>query len=1082
MKRKLGKRQLAAVLAVAMLWGAMPAALAAPDGTPSVVVEAETAALSGVTLSSGSLAMTVGETKDVTATIQMSDGTTYSPGSTLPSGMTVSWKVKEGREDEVGVSWNGQNALTATVTAKGTAETNEDKMVPVTVTITYGTVTKEATCQVTVSPAEAAGVTVTPANVEIAPGATAQLTASVQPETAPQTVTWSSADPEIATVDQTGLVTGVSAGEVKISAAANGKTAECIVTVQGIVLDDDSVTLKENGSYTLRYQIFGDSLGDKVEWSSSAPTVVTVSDGYLRAYQAGEATITAQVSGSVYTDSCKVTVERVTAEVITKSVDAGEPLRFSELVSDIEKQCNKVLGSGLSYVSGLWVDTRQGTLYYRYQSSDDTGAGIGTAERYYTNPTMGQMGLDDVTFVPKPDFSGTAVISYSGYTADSAFFQGTIEVDVEEQKELTYNVSAGSALQLDVEDFNRMCRSQTGRDLNYVMFSLPDSAQGTLYCGYISAQLPGTKVDASKQYRRNGSPSLAEVYFVPADGFDGEVVIPYTGYDVNGVSFRSRMTIRVTGSGTSSQGDLSYKMSQGDALTLDVDDFNDLSKDLTGYALDYVQFSLPSAGQGTLYYDYDKSGEALVKAGESYYRSKSPYLRRVSFVAKSTYEGVAYVDFTGWDVKGNRFSGTVEIQVGSSGEGEISYTVTQGGQVTLDADDFREVCRSLTGGTLKYVQFDLPASSAGALWYDYGNQGAQSVSESKKYYVSSSPYLDQVTFVANPSFSGVAEVDFTGWSSSGKKMEGVVKITVEKPASLTLITYQAPYGAVTFRSQDFAAAYGNRSTGSLISVQFSLPASSQGSLYYQYDSTTGSGLAVRSGVNYYVSGTPEIGEVTFAAAPAFEGTVTISYTATDSQGITYPGQIQVIVEGQSGSRYFSDLDNYDWAAASVDYLYQAGVVTGVGTGLYGPARQITRGDFILMLDRAFDLPDAAADDFADVPADSYYAQAIRNARALGIAAGYPDGGFHPNDAISRQDAMVLLKRTMQADGWSLGAGNTSLLDSFTDGGQVASYARDAMATMIAFEIIAGTPEGWLNPGAPMTRAEMAVVLTRVLSM
>lgn len=70
--------------------------------------------------------------------------------------------------------------------------------------------------------------------LELCPGDTAQLTALVTPEDAPdKTVIWTSSNPEIATVDETGLVTAVTHGETVITAtAANGKTAQCALTVK----------------------------------------------------------------------------------------------------------------------------------------------------------------------------------------------------------------------------------------------------------------------------------------------------------------------------------------------------------------------------------------------------------------------------------------------------------------------------------------------------------------------------------------------------------------------------------------------------------------------------------------------------------------------------------------------------------------------------------------------------------------------------------------------------------------------------------------------------------------------------------
>ena len=258
---------------------------------------------------------------------------------------------------------------------------------------------------------------------------------------------------------------------------------------------------------------------------------------------------------------------------------------------------------------------------------------MGTGEQYYADPSLGQMSLSELYFVPKPDFSGTAVIHYTGYAGGSSFFQGTIEVTVEEQEDVSYSVAGQQPLSLNADDFNRICRSHTGRELSYVIFSQPDSGRGTLYYNYISEQNYGSKVDTSKQYKRSGSPNLSDITFVAAAGYRGEVVIPYTGYDSNGSSFRGRITIRV--SQAQNTGDLTYTIAQGGKVTFDDDDFNDLSKAVTGYPLDYVQFERPDSSKGALYYDYSSNGsyDSQVTEGRSYYRSSSPYLRRVTFVA-----------------------------------------------------------------------------------------------------------------------------------------------------------------------------------------------------------------------------------------------------------------------------------------------------------------------------------------------------------------------------------------------------------------------------------------------------------------
>lgn len=1211
MKKSLGSRLLALVLALVMLASLAPAAFAEDDtsmegtdteqgeGSQTEPEEPEVptpAVVANVALNHDTMTLKVGEKGTLTVKLEDSAGKEITE---IPAGTRIEWKSNA--EAEVRVL-NASGSLTTEIEALKTAETNDEiKEVSITVTVTpEGGTGLTDTCNVTVAPNDPAGVAVDPKDLELGPGQTGQLSAAVSPETADQTVNWRTANSAIATVSDSGLVTGVAAGETTVTATSvsGGKEASCAVTVQGIVLNNESVTVKENSNVTLGYTIYGTSIkNNKVEWSSSEPAIARVENGYVYGLAEGTVTITAKVNGTSYSDTCEVKVKRNTADIITESVDAGEPLYFSNIQSQLKTQCSNVLGRSLSYISGLSVSTSQGTLYYRYQSDSDTGAGIGTGERYYVSPSLGQMAISDICFVPKSDFSGTAVISYTGYADGTTFFQGTIEVTVAELEEITYSTTSQKAVQFNVDDFNRMCRSRTGRDVSYVVFAQPDSSKGTLYYGYVSSQNYGSKVDEAKQYRRNGSPSLSDVYFVPAGSYTGEVLVTYTAYDVNGDSFRGRVKVRVSQS--TATGDLNYSISKGGKLTLDEDDFNDRSKNVTGYALDYVRFTLPASSKGTLYYNYTSSGsyDSRVTESKSYYRSSSPYLRRVTFVADGDYTGTVSLSFTAWDIKGNQFSGTVEISVGEIGKGDICYSAYEGGKVTFDDNDFNDLCRDLTGSTLKYVRFtlssssegtlyynynngdydskvtasksyyrsaspyldkvtfvpksgftgtvsidftgystddekfegtveigvdtrtdqisytvryggtvtfddgdfdalsedltgerlryvrfELPASSKGTLYYDYDDGEYESkVTESRSYYRSGNPYLDKVTFVPEEDFAGAVSIDFTGWSTDGEKFEGTVGITVEAPAGPTLITYTTAYAPVTFRAQDFTAACSDRGLGSLKSVQFTSPSSSYGRLYYRYTDLSDTGTEVRAGTTYYPDNTPNISEVTFLPKVGYQGTVTITYTGTDSRGNTYQGQVQIRIQPNSNSRYFYDMSNTSWAVSAVDLLYENGVVTGTGSGTFGPGLQITRGDFMLMLCRAFDLQATGGVGFPDVPADSYYAQAVTTARILGIADGYPDGGFHPGDPVTRQDAMVFLKRAMQAAGWSMDAGNTALLNGYPDGGTVTPYAQDAMATMISYGIITGTSDGLLSPLGRMSRAEMAVVLARALT-
>ena len=966
MKHPLGSRLLSLLTVLSLCAALSPAASAADDGT-----EAETPSLESVFVAPESTALKVGQTQVLTASVTLSDGSTA-----LSAGSSVAWEVANGREDEVSVTPAGPNALTATVEARAVPETTEEQSVAVTVTVTPPVGSgeaKKATCTITVTPADPTGVFVTPTTLEVAPGYTGQLTATVLPATAPQNVTWRSQDKTVATVDASGMVTGVSAGRTQVFAVSSTQEAACAVTVQGIVLNKEGVQgreLKVGDRYELDYTLYGSALqGKGVTWTTSDSAVVRVDSGYLYAVGEGSATITAKVNGFAnYTDSVSVTVKRNTAEIITASAGVGTPLSFSTLRTQFQNRASNVLGTSLRFVSGLSVPTEQGTLYYRYASGDDTGAGVGTSERYYLTPGSGQMGLSEITFVPKGDFSGTAVIQYTGYASGTSFFQGTIEVTVAPQEDVTYSTANGEAIQFNADDFNQVCRSRTGRDLKYVTFSLPGSSTGTLTYQYLSSQYPGTAVRASTQYYDTGSPALGDVYFVPAQGFAGKAVITYTGWNTNRESFQGRLVIQVEG---------------------------------------------------------------------------------------------------------------------ESGSGSIQYEAAQGGAVTFDGSDFQSLCRDLTGSSLDFVRFTLPAASQGTLYYDYSNgKYASKVSASGSYYRAQSPYLDRISFVPAASFTGTVSIPFTGWTAGGRRFTGTVEIRVTDSSTASAIVYTTAYRPVTFRASDFSAACSARGLGTLESIQFvTTAASGAGRLYSQYNGFQTANTEVRTGTRYYPEKSPNLSLVTFVPRVGYQGTVTLTYTGTDSQNRTYQGQVRIVVSPNTASAYFTDVaSSYGWAAPAVDFLYESGVVNGTGAGQFSPSRAITRGSFLAMVDRAFSLPRTSQKYFPDVPAGSYYADAIQAAYGLGIVDGYSDGTFRPDAPLTRAAASAILYRAMQAVGWSIGSENPALLSAYPDGGSVPAYARGALSVLLQAGILTGTSAGKLEPGRTMTRAEMAVVLARALTL
>jgi len=174
---------------------------------------------------------------------------------------------------------------------------------------------------------------------------------------------------------------------------------------------------------------------------------------------------------------------------------------------------------------------------------------------------------------------------------------------------------------------------------------------------------------------------------------------------------------------------------------------------------------------------------------------------------------------------------------------------------------------------------------------------------------------------------------------------------------------------------------------------------------------------------------------------------------------------------------FTDLANYDWAKDAIYELKNKGIISGVSQTEFAPASNIKRGDFILILTRMLGINNAFAENFADVPAWSYYYNAIGSAKALGIASG--DGqSFMPENTITRQDLITLAYRAFLMKGYVASTDDLTPLDSFTDKDAISDYALAPMAAMVKAGIIQGS-DSRVNPKGNATRAEVAVMCSRL---
>ena len=286
-----------------------------------------TVPVASVTVSPATASLTVGQTAQLTATPKDANGNPL-------TGRTITWSSSD-------------NTI-ATVSGSGLV-TGVGPGGPVTITATSEGQSGTAAVNVTLAPV--ASVTVAPSTANIAITGTVQLTATPKdangnPLTG-RAISWSSSDNTIGTVNGSGLVTGVAAGSVTITATSEGKSGTASVTVAGAPVASVTVTPASASVQAGQTQQLTAMLKDAngniltgrtVTWSSNNTSVATVSSsGLVTAKVAGSATITATSEGKSGTSALTVTpvpVASVTVAPASASVAVGATLQLTATPKD----------------------------------------------------------------------------------------------------------------------------------------------------------------------------------------------------------------------------------------------------------------------------------------------------------------------------------------------------------------------------------------------------------------------------------------------------------------------------------------------------------------------------------------------------------------------------------------------------------------------------------------------------------------------------------------------------------------------------------------------------------------------------
>ena len=242
--------------------------------------------------------------------------------------------------------------------------------------------------------------------LELNAGEEATLVATVLPETAPQAVTWSSSNNNVATVSSNGVVTAVSAGTAVITVTTNtgGKTATCVVTVKedapvitySLAIDPESAEIKygETKAFTLTLTTTTNGVAatqtvTDATWASSDENVATVANGTATGTGAGSATITAKFTPEGSEEELSASASLTVTNVVSYSL-AIDPTS-AEIKSGGTQAFNLTLTTTTNGVAATetvtgatWASSDETVATVANGTATGIGAGTATITAKYT--------------------------------------------------------------------------------------------------------------------------------------------------------------------------------------------------------------------------------------------------------------------------------------------------------------------------------------------------------------------------------------------------------------------------------------------------------------------------------------------------------------------------------------------------------------------------------------------------------------------------------------------------------------------------------------------------------------------------
>jgi hypothetical protein len=187
----------------------------------------------------------------------------------------------------------------------------------------------------------------------------------------------------------------------------------------------------------------------------------------------------------------------------------------------------------------------------------------------------------------------------------------------------------------------------------------------------------------------------------------------------------------------------------------------------------------------------------------------------------------------------------------------------------------------------------------------------------------------------------------------------------------------------------------------------------------------------------------------------------------------------ISIASASAQTTFNDVPTNYWAQTFIQELASRDIIKGFPDGGFRPNDPVTRAQFAAMLSKAVNKsPVRGGVTFVDVNANYWAAPAIQKSYTTGFMSGYPGNVFEPSQNIPRVQILVSLANGLN---YAPSQAPDSILQTYADASGIPNYARNSVAAATENRLVVNYPNvQFLNPNQTATRAEVAAFIYQSL--